>query len=175
MHRRVTTLCASGDATLNIAVTRAQIPVNQCQCQHNMILREMEITHLYHLPPEHAFPALFMQWPKTPSLRHSVNMQHFTSLGSAIARLLARKRQAVCRVLLTIWAIAIRVPAQVFAASASLLTSAWSSLRYGQQDSSMTGMLLFGLHCACKRRQSCGRAIREKTSPLLQKQGQRKR
>ena len=42
----------------------------------------MKKTYLNHLPPEHAFPALFMQWPETPSLRHSVNMQHFTLLGS---------------------------------------------------------------------------------------------
>jgi hypothetical protein len=139
MHRRATIPRASGDATLNTAVTRAQIPVDRCQCQLNKTLPEMDTTHLNHLPPEHAFPALFMQWPKTPSLRHSVNMQHFTSLGSAIAQLLARRRWAVCHILLTIWTIAIRIPPQVFAASTSLLASARSPLRGGQYDCGMAG------------------------------------
>lgn len=139
MHRTAITPRASGDATLNAAVTRAQVPVDRCQCHLNRLLREMEKTHLYHLPPEHAFPALFMQWPKTPSFRHSVNMQHFTSLGSAIAQLLARRRWAVCHILLTIWTIAIGIPPQVFAASTSLLASAWRSLRGGQYDCDTAG------------------------------------
>jgi hypothetical protein len=134
---------------------------------------------VYHLPPEHALPALFRQRPKASPLRHSLNMQHFTFAGSSIIQSLARAKGG-------------RMPRSThrpgnrcWSTSLSRWHIYWSSGKcrefpavpstHFQYDRGLS----FVLHHACICLQSCERVVRERywetTSPPLRRQERQRR